>query len=133
MGISSLRIEVENKIKTWANSKNPVIPISYESVPFTKPDTTWIEVFIIPAMTDNTTLSTQRKTLKGIIQINLYTKDGVGTKLSETLAEEIINILPATTKSSNLSIEKTGYIMSPVKDAQWRVTPIRFEYRQESY
>lgn len=133
MGISSLRIEVENKIKTWANSKNPVIPISYESVPFTKPDTTWIEVFIIPAMTDNTTLSTQRKTLKGIIQINLYTKDGVGTKLSETLAEEIINILPATTKSSNLSIEKTGYIMSSLKDAQWKVTPIRFEYRQESY
>lgn len=131
MSQQSLRVEVENKIKQWATSKN--IKVAYEGVPFVKPDSTFIEVYIIPAVTSNKTLETKRKTLKGSIQVNIYTKDGVGTKQSELLAEELINLLPPTIKSPNLSIEQSGYVMSPVLDAQWRVTPVRFPYRQESY
>lgn len=129
----TLRLDVEQRITTWANSKSPVIPVAYENVPFTKPDTTWIEVYIIPSVTSNYTLSTTRKTLRGSIQVNIYTKAGTGTKTSELLTEEIVALFPPTIKTNTLCIERTGQVMSPVYDAQWRCTPVRFEYRQEDY
>ena len=129
----TLRLDVEQRIKTWAASKSPAIAVAYEGVPFTKPNTEWVELYIIPAVTVNSTLETKRKTLRGSIQINIYTKDGTGTKKAELLADELIALFPPTIKTPALCIEQTGHIMNHVNDAQWRVTPVRFEYRQEDY
>lgn len=129
----TVRNELETKIKNWANSHNPVIPIAFENVPFTKPDGTFIEVYLIPATTVNTTVAASRATLLGTLQCNIYTKAGVGTKLSEDLAQELINLLPVVPKTGTVSIEQTGYTMNSLMDAQWRVLPVRFRYRQENY
>lgn len=128
----TIRKEVEDKIKAWAVPK--AIPVAFENVPFTKPsDIPFIELYIIPATTVNTTVSASRATNFGIIQINIYTPSGKGTKQSEDIAEELIRLFPVVPKMGTVSIEQTGSIMSPLYDAQWRVLPIRFTYRQENY
>jgi hypothetical protein len=129
----TIRLEVEAKVKAWAAAQSPAIPIVYENVAFTKPDSTFIELYIIPATTVNQTVSAARKTLTGLIQFNIYTKEGVGTKKSEDLAQALIDLFPVVPKTGTVSIEQTGSIMNTLYEAQWLVTPVRFRYRQENY
>jgi len=129
----TIRLEVEAKVKAWAAAQSPAIPIAYENVAFTKPDTTFIELYLIPATTVNKTVSAARKTLTGLIQFNIYTKEGVGTKKSEELAQTLIDLFPVVPKTGSVSIEQTGSIMNTLYEAQWLVTPVRFRYRQENY
>lgn len=129
----TLRLEIEAKVKAWAAVQTPVIPIAYENVAFTKPDNTFIELYIIPATTVNNTVSANRKTLKGFIQFNIYTKEGSGTKKSEELAQALIDLFPVVPKTGSVSIEQTGSIMNSLYEAQWLVTPVRIRYRQENY
>jgi len=128
----TLRNELETKLSNWAASHNPVIPLAFEGVTFTKPETTFIEVYIIPAVTVNPTVDGKRATLYGTLQCNIYCKAGTGTKQSEDIAQELIELFPLLPKTGTVSIEQTGYIMNPLMDAQWRVLPVRFRYRQEN-
>lgn len=129
----TLRKEIEDKVRAWANSQSPVIKIAYENVPFEKTDDTFIQLYIIPAASVNNTVDAKRVTLLGILQFNIFTKAGEGTKKSEDLAQALIDLFPVFPKTGTVSIESTGCIMSPLYDAQWRVTPVRFNYRQENY
>ncbi len=80
-------------------------------------------------------MSAARKTLTGLIQFNIYTKEGGGTKKSEELAQALIDLFPVVPKTGTgtVSIEQTGSIMNTLYEAQWLVTPVRFRYRQENY
>ena len=129
----TLRKEIEDKVRAWANSQSPAIKIAYENVPFEKTDDTFIQLYIIPAASVNSTVDAKRVTLLGILQFNIFTKAGEGTKKSEDLAQALIDLFPVFPKIGTVSIESSGYIMSPLYDAQWRVTPVRFNYRQENY
>lgn len=128
----TIRSEIESKLKAWADSQNPVIPIAFENIPFTKPDSTFIELYLIPSTTVNTTIGANRATQLGTFQCNIYSKAGVGTKSSEDIAQALINLFPVVPKTGSVSIEQTGSIMNPLYDAQWRVLPVRFRYRQEN-
>ena len=125
----TLRKEIEDKVAAWAATKS--IPIAYENVTFVKPSTTFIELYIIPATTVNPTVAAKRATLYGMIQFNIYCKSGEGSKKSEDLAQELIDLFPVVPKIGTVSIEQTGSIMNPLYDSQWRVLPVRIRYRQE--
>ena len=125
----TLRKEIEDKVAAWAATKS--IPIAYENVTFVKPTTTFIELYIIPATTVNPTVAAKRATLYGMIQFNIYCKSGEGSKKSEDLAQELIDLFPVVPKIGTVSIEQTGSIMNPLYDSQWRVLPVRIRYRQE--
>lgn len=127
----TIRLELEAKVRAWAEAKNPIIKIAYENVDFVKPDTTWIQMFLIPAITTNTTVDTKRKTHLGMVHFNIYTKLNIGTKESETLAQELIDLFPVFPKSGTVSIEQTGSIYNTFTDSLWIVTPVRIRYRQE--
>lgn len=129
----TVRSEIESKIIAWAATKSPAIKLALENVPFTKPETTFIEVYIIPATTVNPNIDGVRTTLYGIIQFNIYSKQAVGTKESEDLAQELIDLFPVVPKTGTVSIEQTGSILNPMYDAQWRMLPVRIRYRQENY
>ena len=125
----TLRKEIEDKVAAWAATKS--IPIAYENVTFVKPSTTFIELYIIPATTVNHTVAAKRATLYGIVQFNIYCKSGEGTKKSEDIAQELIDLFPVVPKVGTVSIEQTGKIMNSFYDSQWRVLPVSFRYRQE--
>ena len=67
----TLRKEIEDKVAAWAASKSPTIKVAYENVTFVKPDTTFVELYIIPATTVNPTVNAKRSTLYGMIQFNI--------------------------------------------------------------
>ena len=66
-----------------------------------------------------------------MVHFNIYTKLNIGTKESETLAQELIDLFPVFPKSGTVSIEQTGSIYNTFTDSLWRVIPVRIRYRQE--
>ena len=131
MSNTIIRNTLENKLKTWAVSKN-ISSIAVEGVTFDKPTSTWVEAKIDHAATINPTVDAIRKTYFGIFQVNIYVKDGNGTKVIETLADSLVQEFAVLPKLGNLSIEKPAYIGSSWLDAQWRVLPVRINYRYEA-
>lgn len=129
----TVRQEVTDKLKVWAASKSPAIKIAFENISFTKPTTPWVELLIIPVTTQNNDITASRSTLYGMIQINIFTPINTGTAEAEDLAQELLALYPVVPKTGTVSIEQTGSILRPSIEAQWRVTPIRFNYRQEQY
>jgi len=129
----TIRRELEAKIIAFAAAQTPPLKVAFEGVIFEKPSTenAFLEVYLIPHATVNKYIDGVHKTLYGMLQINIYTKDGIGTKLSETIAENLISLFPVVPKTGTVSIEQTGSIQNPVTVAQWRVLPVRFNYRQE--
>jgi hypothetical protein len=127
----TIRQEIESKLKSWADSQYPKLPIAFENVSFEKPTSDWLELVFMPSVTINPTVAASRATLYGMFQINIYTKQDTGTKRSEQLAESIIKLFPVVPKTGTVSIEQTGSVMNPLYDSQWRILPLRFRYRQE--
>jgi len=133
MTIQVVRKEITDKLKTWAAAQSTPLKIAIEGVPFEKPSDPWLELFVMPSTTVDSNVGVKRATLYGFFQINIYTKDGEGTKKAEDIAQALITLYPVIPKLSTVSIEQTGSILNHYQDAQWRVTPVRIRYRQENY
>jgi len=127
-----IRLELEQKLRDWNATQGDKYPIAFEGVPFTKPNNTFLEIYLIPSASVNKNINGVRYAMYGTMQINIYNKDGNGTKEAETIAQSLIEWFPVFPKTGKVSIESTGTIQSPLSDAQWGVTPIRFRYRYES-
>lgn len=124
-----IRSFFENKVKTYATSKS--FQVAYEGVPFTKPDGTWIECRMMPSPVYNRNCAANRKIFQGFFQINIYVKDGGGSRAIETIADEISALFPIVPKQV-VSIEQFPNTMPALTDGIWRVKPIRINYRYES-
>lgn len=132
MSDSVVRSYFETKLKTFADAQSPIIPISFEGVPFTPTDVPYLEIFIIPAKTSNPTVDGKRKRLKGIVQINVWIKDGKGTRQGTTISQQIIDLFPIVPKGA-VSVEETPSIHKTITDISgWRITPVDMPYRYES-
>lgn len=129
-----IRAELSTKLKDWAATQTPPIPVAYEGVAFTKPVNfgTFIECFLIPAVTINPTVSAVRTRYLGIWQVLIWTKNGSGTKVGETIADGIIALYPVVPKIGQVSIEKPPSAATALTEIEgYRVTPISIEYRAE--
>ena len=134
MSLSSIRIELESRLNTWANSFNPVIPVAYEGLPFQIPTIgdRYAEVFLLPASTFNPTVDGSRKREVGIFQVNLYVKDGKGTGQLNSLVDSLVAFFPVVPKTGNVSIERTPSVSVGMTMNGWRSVPVSIPYRMES-
>ena len=132
MSNTVIRSELEQRLQTWANSFNPVIPIAWEGVAFQLPSERYLQPFMIPAATTNPSVDGSRKRYTGIFQVNVYVKDGKGTKAINELCDSLINYFPVIPKSGNVSIEQTPSVSNGIALDGWRVVPVSIPYRMES-
>lgn len=135
MSIVTIRSKILVALSAWAAAKVPAIPLAREGQAFTPPTGfgTYIEVFVLPADTFNPTVDGTRKRYMGDVILNIYSKDGVGTALSEGLAEELAALFPIVPKNYlPVSVETTPSIKHAITGVSgYRVTPVTFSYRAE--
>lgn len=123
-------------LAAYAAAHTPVLRLAVEGMSFTKPTdgSTFLEPFLIPADTITPDLAGVNRRFFGDFQINVWTKDGSGTSVGETIAEEIAQLFPILPKStfSPVSIEAPASIKRAITDtAGWRVIPVCLSYRAE--
>lgn len=135
MSQSTIRSLLMTRLDTWASAHSPVVTIAREGVPFTKPTdkTAFIEAILIPSSTVNRSTDGTRQTYYGELAINIWTKNDIGPKQGEDLAEEIKNLFPVVPKSIlPVSIESTPSIHKAIlDDSGWRIIPVSIMYRAE--
>lgn len=134
MSNAIVRAAFETRLKAWADAQNPKVPISFQNAPFTKPTSTpWVECFLVPNDTLNTTLDAKRKTLYGVFQVNCWVQQGRGMGQGDALAQAIVDLFPVVPKTSPVSVEGTPIVRSAVPDQTgWMIVPVLIRYRYES-
>jgi hypothetical protein len=128
----SVRSELESRIKAWAESQSPAVPVSWEGVAFNKPlDGVFIQPFILPAQTQNPTVDGNRTRELGILHVNCWSPDGIGMGRVEALADKIVSLFPILPKTGTVSIERTPSKQAPMVADGWRILPVVIYYRRE--
>jgi hypothetical protein len=131
----NIRQEVETAVAAFASEQNPVLPIAYEGVPFTKPTSTpWLEVVFLNSATMNATVDATRSRTYGTIQISCYVPDGNGMKVLDNLTRDVAALFPVFDKEryTTFSVEQPPNISSAMIDTQFRMAAVRVKYRQEA-
>lgn len=136
MSQSIIRATLMQALSIYATAHSPILTIARENAPFTKPTdgSTFLEAFIIPANTITPNVAADRRRFYGDFQINVWTKEGIGAGVGETIAEEISQLFPVYPKSYlPVSIEAPASIKRSISDVSgWRILPLLIPYRLEA-
>lgn len=128
----SIRSELEGRLKSWADSQLPKIPIAFEGFALNKPSSgLFLQPFLLPAMTQNPTVDANRTRELGIFHVNCWGLDGQGLGRVDDLANEIIKLFPVLPKVGTVSIERTPSKHQPMYDSGWVIIPVVVYYRKE--
>ena len=86
----TIRSELETKLATYATSKS--IPVAWEGFPFTPPNSgVYLQPMLLNASSVCPTLDGIRTRTRGIFQVNIIIKDGVGSKDLENVVADIVS------------------------------------------
>jgi hypothetical protein len=129
-----IRAELETRLKAWADSQVPKIPVAFEGVSFTKPNNgPMLECFLLPSATLDSNVSGTRKTRLGIFHVNVWAQSGKGMGQAESLAQSIVDLFPMLPRQGTVSIESTPFAGDHQDDiAGWLGIPVTIQYRHES-
>lgn len=129
----SIRSELELKLSTWAYSQVPPIPVAWEGVPFIPPTTgSYVQPFLLANVVKNITVDGKRVRTRGNFQINVWVKDGTGSKAIEDLSDAVAGLYTVLPKTGTVSIEQQPQTSASFTSVDWRVIYVTVNYRQES-
>ena len=109
-----IRSLFEARLKTWAVTRVPALPVAFEDVPLTPPTdgSPYLQAFLLPANPTSEDLEGKHTAYRGVFQISVVTKAGIGRGAAESIADEIAALFP-----NNLGMTKTTftvYVRSPM-------------------
>ncbi len=135
MSIPLIRSAFESRLKVWADSQTPVIPIAFQNVGFTKTSVPFLEPVLIPNLLINRDVAASHERYVGLWQVNCWSPIGKGMGQAESLAENVKQLFPVIPKVGNLSIEKPPRIEKSMTDTSsggWIIVPLLIHYRYEA-
>ena len=133
MSNSIIRSALESRLKTWADSQVPPIPIAYQNVPFTPPAGRYIRAYLLPAETSSRLVEGTDRSYIGMFQMSVCVPDGTGPGASEQIVASLETLFssPLTISKSGLNIRITRPLsVSPaMQEHGLYVIPTRTQYR----
>lgn len=136
MSNAIIRSALEGRLKTWADSQAPPIPIAFQNVAFTPPSQArYMRAFLLPAETISDDLLGDHKGYMGLLQVSLCLPDGSGPSASDQLVSELETLFPGS-----LRIVKSGLTVMITRPASagpsmqepgLYVTPVSIRYRAD--
>ncbi|KGU87201.1 phage tail terminator-like protein [Pseudomonas mediterranea] len=139
--MSDLKIRqlFESRLGAWAAARAPALQIAYEDRAFTPPasDDTYLRAYLMPANTDSQDLEGKHVGYRGVFQVSVVTKAGLGRGPAGVIAEEIQNLYP-----NNLELTKAGFSVfvrspmssaAPIQGDTTSTLPLSFQYRADTF
>lgn len=92
------------------------------------PEDTHLRVFVLPASTESRGL-TSWDVEKGIIQVSVYGKHGVGVITLFAIAESVLSLFPRGYSADAFKVHVAGSIGPAFIDGAWYVVPVSIPYQ----
>lgn len=137
MSIKSVRQALEVAISAWS-SANANFPIAYENVNY-KPaqNTAYLRVNVLPAETENPSLGDAHKRYVGILQANIYLKEGNGTATASTTADSLLNYFARgesfTVGQIVVRVLNSPSILPALNADGWYILPVSIRYQADVF
>lgn len=105
MSRARIRKLFESRLKNWADSETPAVPIAWENTNFDPPKgQPWMRCTLIPADTGSEYVEGADRRYVGVLALNLFVPRGQGSGPAEAIVAELEALFPA-----NLTLTDSGF------------------------
>lgn len=124
-----IRAALEGRLKTWADTQTPAIPIAWQNLPFTPPNNArYLRAFLLPAESENIYVDGRSVKYIGVFQVSIVMPNGGGAGAGEQIVSDLealfavdqsisksgLDILMRKPPSSGVAIQESGSFVIPV-------------------
>ena len=130
MSQQRIRSAFESRLATWAASK--ALPVVWQNVGAGNMTGDHLRAFLLPAQTLSMDIAGEHRGYRGVFQVSIFTKPGIGANRAESLARELDELFPVAKRM--LSAGVTVQIMTPmatrpaVSETDWFHLPVDCRY-----
>ena len=130
MSQQRIRAAFESRLATWAASK--ALPVVWQNVGAGNMTGDHLRAFLLPAQTLSMDIAGEHRGYRGVFQVSIFTKPGIGANRAESLARELDELFPVAERI--LSAGVTVQIMTPmatrpaVSETDWFHLPVDCRY-----
>ena len=122
MNYQAIRAAVEGPLLTAFNNLSPAVPVYFDNITATPPNTTteYVRVNVTFGITNEPTLTSSVDNARGAVIIRIFTEKGRGPARNQTLLNTAVNVLETlnnSTKSTSGVYFKIGEINGPTFSA----------------
>src|SRR6056300_844744 len=115
MNYQAIRAAVESPLLTAFNNLDPAVPVYFDNITATPPNTTteYVRVNVTFGITNEPTLTSSVDNARGAVVIRIFTEKGRGPARNQTLLNTAVNVLETlnnSTKSTSGVYFKIGEI-----------------------
>lgn len=130
MSVARIRAAFESRLATWAASK--ALPVVWQNVGAGNMTGDHLRAYLLPAQTLSMDIAGEHRGYRGVFQVSIFTKPGIGANRAESLARELDELFPVAKRM--LSAGVTVQIMTPmatrpaVSETDWFHLPVDCRY-----
>ena len=130
MSQQRIRAAFESRLATWAASK--ALPVVWQNVGAGNMTGDHLRAYLLPAQTLSMDIAGEHRGYRGVFQVSIFTKPGIGANRAESLARELDELFPVANRM--LSAGVTVQIMTPmatrpaVSETDWFHLPVDCRY-----
>lgn len=135
MSQGRIRAAFESRLATWAQHRNPPIPVVWTNARTQIPAGDHLRAFLLPAETRAPDLAGAMRSYRGVFQVSVFTPAGVGPGRAEGIARELDDLFPVALRmpSAGLSVQ----VLTPMAprpamgETDWYSVPVDCRYGAE--
>lgn len=130
MSQARIRAAFESRLAAWAAGKG--LPVVWQNVGAGNMTGDHLRAFLLPAQTLSMDIAGEHRGYRGVFQVSIFTKPGIGANRAESLARELDELFPVAKRM--LSAGVTVQIMTPmatrpaVSETDWFHLPVDCRY-----
>lgn len=135
MSQARIRAAFEARLAQWAAARVPALPVVWQNVNATLPTVDHLRAYLLPAETGSRDLAGQNRSYRGVFQVTVFIKAGVGSSRAEGIARELDDLFPVALRmlSAGLAVQ----VMTPmasrpaIVETDWYSVPVDCRYGAE--
>lgn len=133
MSQQRIRAAFETRLATWATEQ--ALPVIWQNVAAAEPKVNHLRAYLLPAETSARDVAGQNRSYRGLFQVSVFTKAGIGSVQAEALARALDELFPVTLRmlSAGLAVQ----VLTPmstrpaVVETDWYSIPVDCRYGAE--
>ena len=135
MSVARIRAAFESRLAQWAAARVPALPVVWTNASVSLPAVDHLRAYLLPAETGSRDLAGKNRSYRGVFQVTVFTKAGIGPNRAEGIARELDELFPVALRMLNAGLGVQ--VLTPmaarpaIVETDWYSVPVDFRYGAE--